>query len=127
MPLADDTLSKDWGTQGISTTPGFIADLSYFYINQNQQRIGTGKASQSQINALAAAGQEIEDYTTTRITTAALTYISDDLGPDCQPAVCSADAWHIWCRRISRNDQLPHFLRQQHRRCQPYRQIHRFF
>lgn len=75
-----DTLSKDWGTQGISTTPGFIADLSYFYINQNQQRIGTGKASQAQINAHAAAGQEIEDYTTTRITTAALTYISDDWG-----------------------------------------------
>ena len=74
------TLSKDWGTQGISTTPGFIADLSYFYINQNQQRIGTGKASQAQINALAAAGQEIEDYTTTRITTAALTYTGDTWG-----------------------------------------------
>jgi len=71
------TLSKDWGTQGISTTPGFTADLSYFYINQNQQRIGTGTASASQINALAAAGQEIEDYTTTRITTAALTYTND--------------------------------------------------
>jgi hypothetical protein len=71
------TLSKDWGTQGINATPGFVADLSYFYINQNQQRIGTGKASQAQINALAAAGQEIENYTTTRITTAALTYTDD--------------------------------------------------
>jgi hypothetical protein len=71
------TLSKDWGTQGISATPGFVADLSYFYINQNQQRIGTGAASRAQINALAAAGQEIEDYTSTRITTAALTYTSD--------------------------------------------------
>lgn len=74
------TLSKDWGTQGISTTPGFTADLSYFYINQSQQRIGTSSASQAQINALAAAGQEIEDYTTTRITTAALSYTGDTWG-----------------------------------------------
>jgi hypothetical protein len=73
------TLSKDWGTQGITTTPGFTADLSYFYINQNQQRIGTSTASQAQIGALngAATPQEIEDYTTTRTTTAALTYTSD--------------------------------------------------
>jgi hypothetical protein len=74
------TLSTDWGTQGISTTPGWTADLSYFYINQNQQRIGTGTASSSQINALAAAGQEIEDFTTTRTTMAALTYTSDTWG-----------------------------------------------
>ncbi len=74
------TLSKDWGTQGISSTPGFTADISFFYINQSQQRIGTGTASQAQINALAAAGQEIEDYTTTKTTTAALTYTSDTWG-----------------------------------------------
>jgi hypothetical protein len=76
------TLSKDWGTQGIATTPGWTADLSYFYINQSQQRIGTGTASQAQISALngAATPQEIEDFTTTRTTTAAFTYTSDTWG-----------------------------------------------
>ncbi len=74
------TLSKDWGTQGISTTPGFTADLSFDYINQNQQRYGTGTASSNQINALSAVGQEIEDYTTTRTTMASLNYTSDTWG-----------------------------------------------
>ena len=55
-----DMLSKDWGTEGISTTPGFTADLSYVYINQNQQRNGSGTASSAQINNLWQAGQEVE-------------------------------------------------------------------
>ncbi len=74
------TLSKDWGTQGISTTPGFSADLSFDYINQNQSRYGSGTASPTQINNLWQAGQEIEDYTTTRTTTATLNYTSDAWG-----------------------------------------------
>jgi hypothetical protein len=74
------TLSKDWGTQGITTTPGFSADLSYDYINQSQQRIGTGSASQSQINSVWQNGNEVEDYTTTRTTTATLNYTSDTWG-----------------------------------------------
>jgi hypothetical protein len=78
------TLSKDWGTQGISTTPGFSADLSYDYTNQNQQRYGSSSASAAQINALWQAGQEIEDYTVTRTTTAALNYTSDTWGANIQ-------------------------------------------
>ena len=78
------TLSKDWGTQGVSTTPGFTADLSYDYVNQNQQRYGTGSASSDQINALSAAGQEIEDYTTTRTATASLNYTGDTWGVSAQ-------------------------------------------
>ena len=81
------TLSKDWGTQGITTTPGFTADLSYNYINQSQQRMGTGTASAAQIGALNAAtptAQEIEDYTTTRTTTASLNYASDTWGVNTQ-------------------------------------------
>src|SRR5674476_418485 len=58
-----DTLSKDWGTQGVSTTPVFTADLSYDYINQNQQRYGSSTAPSALISQLQAAGQEIEDYT----------------------------------------------------------------
>ena len=78
------TLSKDWETQGITTTPGFSMDLSYSYVNQNQQRYGTGTASSAQIGALSAAGQEIEDYTTTRTTTASLNYTSDTWGVNTQ-------------------------------------------
>ena len=72
-----DTLSKDWGTQGVRSTPGFTADLSYNYIDQNQQRYGSGTASPAQISALNAAGQEIEDYTTTRTTIASFNYTGD--------------------------------------------------
>ena len=76
------TLSKDWGTQGVSMTPGFTAGLSYDYINQNQQRYGSAKASSTQIDNLWQAGQEIEDYTVTRTTTASLNYTSDTWGVD---------------------------------------------
>jgi hypothetical protein len=78
------TLSRDWGTQGISATPGFTADLSYDYINQNQQRYGSGAASAAKISELWLAGQEIEDYTVTRTTTAALNYTSDTWGASIQ-------------------------------------------
>jgi len=78
------TLSKDWGTQGISATPGFTADLSYDYINQNQQRYGSGTASSAKISELWLSGQEIEDYTTTRTTTASLNYTSDTWGANVQ-------------------------------------------
>jgi len=71
------TLSKDWGTQGIGMTPGFSADLSYSYINQRQQRYGSGTASSTLLNSLNGTGQEIEDYTTTRSTTTVLNYTSD--------------------------------------------------
>ena len=79
-----DTLSKEWGTQGISTHPGFTADLSYSYVNQNQQRLGTGTASPASISARNLLLQEIEDYTTTRTTTASLNYSSDDWGINTQ-------------------------------------------
>lgn len=74
------TLSKDWETQGISTTPGFSADLSYDYLNQNQQRYGSGKASQALITTLNNNGQEIEHYTKTQTVTASLNYSADTWG-----------------------------------------------
>jgi hypothetical protein len=79
-----ETLSKDWGTQGVSTHPGFTADLSYSYVNQGQQRLGTGTASSADINARAVLSQEIEDYTVTRTTTASLNYSSDTWGINTQ-------------------------------------------
>ena len=75
-----DTLSRDWGTQGVNTHPGFTADLSYSYINQNQQRYGSGTASSALISQLQGAGQEIEDYTVTRTIMATLNYTSDTWG-----------------------------------------------
>jgi hypothetical protein len=79
-----ETLSKDWGTQGVGTHPGFTADLSYSYVNQNQQRLGTGTASPASISARAGLSQEIEDYTVTRTTTASLNYSSDTWGINTQ-------------------------------------------
>lgn len=78
------TLSRDWETQGIATTPGFSADLSYDYINQTQQRYASGTASPALIGALQAAGQEIEDYTATRTITAALNYTGENWGVNTQ-------------------------------------------
>jgi hypothetical protein len=78
------TLSTDWGSQGISTAPGFSADLSYSYLNQNQQRYGNGKASAALINTLNAAGQEIEAYTRTQTLTASLNYTGDTGGVSIQ-------------------------------------------
>src|ERR1035437_9149962 len=73
----DSTLSRDWETQGISTKSGFSADLSYNYLNQNQQRYGASKASGALINNQLAAGQEVEAYTRTQTLTAALNYTGD--------------------------------------------------
>lgn len=74
------TLSKDWESQGITSKPGFTADLSYDYLNQNQQRYGSGKASGALINSQNAAGQEIEAFTKTQTITAALNYTGDTFG-----------------------------------------------
>jgi hypothetical protein len=74
------TLSKDWETQGITTKPGFSAELSYDYLNQNQQRYGSGKASSALINSQYAAGQEVEAYTKTQTLTASLNYTGETVG-----------------------------------------------
>ena len=78
------TLSTDLVSQGINTTPGFSTDLSYSYLNQNEQRYGSGKASGAQINTLNAAGQEIEAFTRTQTLTAALNYTGENFGTSIQ-------------------------------------------
>jgi len=75
-----NTLSRDWETQGITGNQGFVADLSYDYINQNQQRYGTGAASPALINRQLNAGQEVESYTRTQTVTASLIYNEDTWG-----------------------------------------------
>lgn len=74
------TLSKDWESQGISGKPGFTADISYDYLNQNKQRYGTSSASSSLIVSQYAAGQEVEAYTKTNTVTASLIYNADTWG-----------------------------------------------
>jgi hypothetical protein len=74
------TLSRDWETQGISGNHGFVAELSYDYLNQNRQHYGTGSASPALINRQLNAGQEIEAYTKTRTVTATLIYNDDTWG-----------------------------------------------
>ena len=74
------TLSKDWESQGISSKPGFTADISIDYLNQNKQRYGTSSASSSLINSQYAAGQEVEAYTKTNTVTASLIYNADTWG-----------------------------------------------
>lgn len=79
-----NTLSKDWETQGISGNQGFVADLSYDYLNQNQQRYGSGAASNALVNQQLNAGQEIEAYTKTQTVTATLIYNEDTWGVSAQ-------------------------------------------
>ncbi len=74
------TLSSDWDTQGNTTKPGFTADVSYSTLNQNQQRYGTGSASNALINNQLAAGQEVEAFTKTQTVTAALIYNDETWG-----------------------------------------------
>jgi len=74
------TLSKDWESQGISSKPGFTADISYDYLNQDKQRFGTGSASSALTNSLYSNGQEIEAYTKTTTITASLIYTADTWG-----------------------------------------------
>ena len=78
------TLSKDWESQGISGKPGFTADISYDYLNQNKQRYGTSSASASLINSQYAAGQEVEAYTRTNTISASLIYNTDTWGVSVQ-------------------------------------------
>jgi len=78
------TLSRDWEAQGISGNQGLVAELSYDYLNQNQQRYGTGAASPALINRQLNAGQEIEAYTRTQTVTAALSYNADTWGVSVQ-------------------------------------------
>ncbi len=80
----ESTLSRDWETQGISGSQGFVADLSYNYMNQDRQRYGSGYASPALINRQLNAGQEIEAYTRTQTLTASLIYNDDTWGATLQ-------------------------------------------
>ncbi len=75
-----DMVSGDWGVLGAPGAPGFVADISYNYLDQNRQRYGTGAASPVLINRQLNAGQEVEAYTRTQTVTASLMYSDDTWG-----------------------------------------------
>ena len=70
------TLSSDWGSQGISATPGFRVDLRYDYIDQSQMRHGSGTANNADLAAAQAAGTlgETETKTTNHYYTLGIDY-----------------------------------------------------
>ncbi|MDR3395204.1 MAG: hypothetical protein P4L70_09420 [Parasulfuritortus sp.] len=70
------TLSSDWDSQGLSGTPGLKIDLRYDFINQNQLRAGSHKATDAGVNNALAGGTlgEIEQKTTNRYYTLGLDY-----------------------------------------------------
>ena len=78
------SLSTEWAGQGMGATPGFVADLSYSYINQNTLIYGSSKASSALINNLYNNNQEIETSTKTQTVTATLNYNSDTWGASLQ-------------------------------------------
>jgi len=74
------TLSTNWETQGVVSTQGWSADVTYSYLNQNKQRYGSGKASSAKLAAFTTAGGEVEDYTRTQTVTTKLNYTRDSWG-----------------------------------------------
>lgn len=70
------TLSSDWDSQGISSTPGLKLDLRYDFIDQNQLRTGSHTASATDVNNALANGSlaEIEQKTLNRYYTLGLDY-----------------------------------------------------
>jgi hypothetical protein len=73
------TLSSDWGSQGVASTPGFRVDLRYDYIDQKQMRHGGDTANSAQVGAAQAAGTlgETETKTTNHYYTLAFDYSPD--------------------------------------------------
>jgi hypothetical protein len=70
------TLSSDWESHGLSSTPGFHVDFRYDYIDQTQMRHGDHTANGAQIAAAQAAGalEETETETTNHYYTLGFDY-----------------------------------------------------
>lgn len=66
------TLSSEWQSQGISTSPGVRLDLRYDFLDQSQLRNQTSSVSRS--NYPLPADREIEQRTINRYTTLGLDY-----------------------------------------------------
>lgn len=78
-------VSKDWQAQGISSEPGWTVGLTYDYIKQDRQSIGRDTSSTTiQLLNNNPNASEVEQLTTTAITTLNVNYNSTDWGVDLQ-------------------------------------------
>ena len=75
------SLNSDWGTQGMSTEPGWSIDFRYDYLNQNQLRAGTGTISptaaansSNPYNGGGAGTAEVEKFTKSQTITSTIDY-----------------------------------------------------
>jgi hypothetical protein len=69
------TLSSDFMSQGLTAKQGFIFDLRFDYLNQDQLRTGTNTISFADASALDSGSYEIEKYTRNQYLTLGVDYI----------------------------------------------------
>ena len=76
------SLNSDWGSQGMSTSPGWSIDVRYDYLNQNQLWSGTSKISPNVAvgvnNPQTNSSAEIEKYTKSQMLTSTIDYNNGD-------------------------------------------------
>jgi hypothetical protein len=68
------SLNSDWGTQGMSTEPGWSVDFRYDYLNQNQLRSGTGTISPAAAAQYQGGTAEVEKFTKSQTVTSTIDY-----------------------------------------------------
>ena len=69
------TLSSDFLSQGLTAKQGFMFDIRYDYLNQNQLRSGTGTISSVDASQVDGGSREIEQYTKNQYITLGMDYI----------------------------------------------------
>jgi hypothetical protein len=69
------TLSSDFLGQGLSAKHGFMFDIRYDYLNQNQLRSGTGTISSVDASKVDNGTREVEEYTKNQYLTLGMDYI----------------------------------------------------
>ena len=69
------TLSSDFLSQGLSAKQGFMIDLRFDYLNQNQLRSGTGTISAVDASTRDMGSNEVEKYTKNQYVTLGIDYI----------------------------------------------------
>ena len=69
------TLTSDFLSQGLSGAHGFMLDLRYDYLNQNQLRTGTGTISSVAASSVDNGDKEVERYTRNNYLTLGMDYI----------------------------------------------------
>jgi len=69
------TLSSDFLSQGLKEVHGFMYDLRYDYVNQNQLRMGTENITSVEASQVDGGTREVEQYTKNQYITLGIDYI----------------------------------------------------